>query len=117
MNSVLETRPVNLRLVQTIRGHAFTAFSPSCSNKAIRRLEGSGHSFEWSQIKQDLKALSETIIEEDGKRVAVRSQCKGVCGKVFQSVGVAIPPKIREIYPFSKSGDIVPRKSSAYLNF
>jgi hypothetical protein len=62
-----------------------------------RRLEAHGHSFEWADIKQDLKALQETIIEDDGKRLAVRSQCLGTCGKVFQSVGVAIPPTIREI--------------------
>ncbi|MHC1724989.1 MAG: hypothetical protein AB9866_03015 [Syntrophobacteraceae bacterium] len=49
------------------------------------------------ELKQDLKALTETVIEEDGKRMAVRSQCKGACGKVFQTGGVAIPPTIREI--------------------
>jgi hypothetical protein len=62
-----------------------------------RRLEASGHSFEWADLRQDLKALQETIIEDNGKRLAVRSQCLGTCGKVFQSVGVAIPPTIREI--------------------
>ena len=62
-----------------------------------RHLEAAGHSFEWAEIKQDLKALTETVIEENGKRLAVRSQCKGVCGKVFKSVGVATPPTIREI--------------------
>ncbi len=42
-----------------------------------RRLEDSEHRFEWTEIKQDLKALTETVIEEDGKRLAVRTQCKG----------------------------------------
>lgn len=37
------------------------------------------------------------VIEEQGKSLVVRTECKGVCGKVFQSVGVAIPPTIREI--------------------
>ena len=36
-------------------------------------------------------------IEENGKKLAVRSQCLGTCGKVFQAVGVAIPPTIREL--------------------
>jgi gluconate kinase len=62
-----------------------------------RHLEKSGHVFEWSHIKQDLKALQETHIEENGNRLAVRSKIEGVCGKLFQSVGVAIPPTIREI--------------------
>ena len=29
--------------------------------------------------------------------LAIRSQCLGVCGKVFQAVGVAMPPTIREL--------------------
>jgi transposase len=98
MKSLLDTRPVYHRLDETIRGHVFCSFLALMLKKELyRRLEGSGHSFEWAQIKQDLKALTETVIEEDGKRLAVRSQCKGICGKVFQSVGVAIPPTIREI--------------------
>jgi len=44
-----------------------------------------------------LKSLQEIVIEEQGKSLVVRSECKGTCGKVFQSVGVAIPPTIREI--------------------
>jgi transposase len=98
MKSYLKTRPVYHRLDQTIRGHVFCSFLALMLKKELyRRLEDSGHSFEWAEIKQDLKALTETVIEEDEKRLAVRSQCKGVCGKVFQAVGVAIPPTIREI--------------------
>ena len=62
-----------------------------------RRLEVAGNTFEWSDIKQDLKALQETIIEENGKRLAVRSQCVGTYGKVFQAIGAAVPPTIREL--------------------
>jgi len=62
-----------------------------------RHLHRAGYSFEWADIKQDLKALQETIIEDSGKRLAIRSECLGTCGKVFQAVGVALPPTIREI--------------------
>ena len=62
-----------------------------------RRLEKAGHFFEWSNIKQDLKSLQEVTREGTGKSLAVRTECMGTCGKVFQSVGVAIPPTIREI--------------------
>lgn len=98
MKSILETRPVYHRLDETIRGHVFCSFLALMLKKELyRRLEDSGHSFEWADIKQDLKALTKTVIEEDGKRFAVRSRCQGTCGKVFQSVGAAIPPTIREI--------------------
>ena len=36
-------------------------------------------------------------IEDNGKSLAIRSECLGVCGKVFQAVGVALPPTIREL--------------------
>jgi hypothetical protein len=36
------------------------------------------------------------VIHND-KRLAVRSECKGVCGKVFQAVGVALPLTIKEV--------------------
>jgi hypothetical protein len=36
------------------------------------------------------------VIHND-KRLAIRSECKGVCGKVFQAVGVALPPMIKEV--------------------
>lgn len=61
------------------------------------RLHTAGHAFEWADIKQDLKALQETTMEDEGKRLAIRSQCLGIAGKVFQAVGVAIPPTIREL--------------------
>jgi hypothetical protein len=48
-------------------------------------------------IKQDLKVLKQVIIEENGKRFAGRSECKGNCGKIFQGVGVALPPTIRAV--------------------
>ena len=53
--------------------------------------------FEWADIKQDLKSLQEVVIDDNGKSLSVRTECMGTCGKVFQAVGVAIPPTIREI--------------------
>ena len=62
-----------------------------------RRLEKDGHNFEWENIKQDLKSLQEIVIEDNGKSLAIRSECIGTCGKIFQALGVALPPTIREI--------------------
>ncbi len=98
VKSMLETRPVFHQRDDTIRGHVFCSFLALILRKELeRRLEKAGHVFEWSQIKQDLEALQETSIEENGCRMAVRSRTEGVCGKVFQAVGVAVPPTIREI--------------------
>jgi len=98
VKSVLKTRPVFHQKNETIRGHVFCSFLALVLRKELdRRLENAGHFFEWFDIKQDLKSLQEITIKENGKSLAVRTECVGTCGKVFQSVGVAIPPTIREI--------------------
>ena len=98
MKSVLETRPIFHQKDETIRGHVFCSFLSLVLRKELQnRLEKSGHSFEWSDIKQDLKALQEVTLTDQGKQFAIRTECLGTCGKVFQSVGVAIPPTIREL--------------------
>jgi transposase len=98
VKSMLETRPVFHQRDDTIRGHVFCSFLALVLRKELeRKLEKAGHVFEWSQIKQDLEALQETHIEENGSCMAIRSRAEGVCGKVFQAVGMAMPPTIREI--------------------
>ena len=98
MKSILETRPVFHQNDETIRGHVFCSFLALVLRKELnKRLEEAGHYFEWADIKRDIKSLQEIVIEDNGKTLAVRSECKGVCGKVFQSVGVAIPPTIKEV--------------------
>ncbi|MDX9745823.1 MAG: hypothetical protein WCX84_06570 [Syntrophales bacterium] len=55
------------------------------------------HRFEWANIERDLKALQEITIEAKGKVLALRSGYLGVCAEVFQAIGAAIQPTIREI--------------------
>lgn len=98
VKSMLETRPIFHQRDDTIRGHVFCSFLALVLRKELElSLEKAGHVFEWSHIKQDLQAMQETRIEENGNHLAIRSKTEGVCGKVFQAVGVAIPPTIREI--------------------
>jgi transposase len=98
IKSILETRPVFHQKDATIRGHIFCSFLALVLRKELdSRLEKAGNAFEWSDIKQDLQALQEITITEHDKTLVVRTECVGVCGKVFQAVGVAVPPTIREI--------------------
>jgi transposase len=98
VKSMLETRPIFHQRDDTIRGHVFCSFLALVLRKELERnLEKAGHVFEWSHIKQDLQAMQETHVEEKGNHLAIRSKTEGVCGKIFQAVGVAIPPTIREI--------------------
>ena len=98
MKSILDTRPSFHRRDETIRGHVFCSFLALGLRKELeRRLEKAGHCFEWADIKQDLKFLQEITIDDNGKTLTIRSECLGISGKVFQAVGVAIPPTIRNV--------------------
>ena len=104
VKSVLETRPVYHQRDENTRGHVFCSFLALVLRKELdRRLAEAGHSFEWAEIKQDLKSLQEVGIDDNGKSLALRTECVGTCGKVFQAVGVAIPPTIREVQKPSQS--------------
>jgi hypothetical protein len=53
-----------------------------------------GYDFEWKEMKEDLGAMQEVVLEEGGKKIVFGTACKGNAGKIFQSVGVAIPPTV-----------------------
>lgn len=96
MKSVLETRPIFHKCDETIRGHVFCSFLALVLRKELEKsLEKTGERFEWEDIKRDIKALQEMTIKDNGKEITVRSRVEGCCGKVFQAVGVALPPSIR----------------------
>ena len=98
IKSMLETRPIYHQRDENIRGHIFCSFLALVLRKELEKhLNDAGHVFEWADIKRDLKALQLVTIEEGGKRFAIRSQCLGTCGKIFQAVKVALPPTIREV--------------------
>jgi transposase len=98
VKSVLDNRPVYHQRDENIRGHVFCSFLALVLRKELdRRLMEVGHHFEWADIKQDLKSLQQVLIKDNGKCLAVRTECLGTCGKVFQTVGVAIPHTIRSL--------------------
>jgi hypothetical protein len=98
VKSLLETRPVYHQNDANIAGHVFCSFLALVLRKELdQRLVANGHHFEWADIRQDLKALKQVEIEENGTCFAIRSECKGVCGKIFQSVRVALPPTIKQL--------------------
>ena len=98
MKSMLETRPVYHYNDASIAGHVFCSFLALVLRKELeQRLASAGHHFEWPDIKQDLKALRQIEIYEGDTRFAIRSECKGHCGKIFQAVKIALPPTIKKL--------------------
>ncbi len=97
MKSLFKTRPIYHKVDETIRGHVFCSFLALVLLAQLEHeLEQAGYNFEWKEIKSDLEALRETEISHEGKTFIARSETQGVCGKVCQAVGVALPPTIRK---------------------
>lgn len=95
VKSVLETRPIYHKYDSTIKGHVFCSFLALVIMKElIRRV---AFKADWDEIRQDLDALYEVEVMNEGKKYLLRSPLQGVCGKVFKSVGVAPPPSVIEI--------------------
>ena len=96
LRSTLKTRPLYHRCEDTIKGHVFCSFLALMLLKELQsRLQAKGSKLEWNDIKRDLEALMEIEIEEAGQIYYLRTNLLGVCGKVFQAAGVAIPPSVR----------------------
>lgn len=96
--SLLETRPVFHRCDEAIRGHVFCSFLALVLRKELQeRLTRHSERLEWADILRDLEALTETKITHAGKHFVLRSEARGTCGRVFQAVGVALPPTVRRL--------------------
>ena len=95
--SLLETRPIYHKVDTTITGHIFCSFlALLLMHELQERLKKRGHPLEWADILRDLEALEEVEVRHQGKRYLLRTPLQGICGKVLQAVGVAIPPPVRE---------------------
>jgi hypothetical protein len=58
-----------------------------------------GRSSSWPEIIADLDSLTETEIEQDGKRFTVRSAPRPAASLAIRAAGVALPPTVREATP------------------
>jgi hypothetical protein len=96
--SLLQTRPDFHKCDETSRGHVFCSFLALVLRQELQaRLEGRGHELEWADLIQDLDCLQVVEVEQDGKRFLLRTEAQGTCGKVFQAVGVALPPTVQQV--------------------
>jgi hypothetical protein len=104
--TLLQTRPIFHRCDETIRGHVFCSFLALVLRQELQaRLEERGHEFEWADVIGDLDRLQVVEVEQDGKRFLLRTEAQGTCGKVFQAVGVALPPTVQQVSPTTPGED------------
>jgi hypothetical protein len=98
--ALLATRPIYHQTDAAIRGHVFCSFLALVLRKELEeRLAAARLQPEWRELLADLDRLQEIEVEQDGKRFILRTPVTRVAGKVFQAVGVALPPNIRDAEP------------------
>jgi len=94
--SLLDTRPIFHKFDSTIAGHVFVSFLALVLVHELKyRLKAKGFDLEWSDILRDLEALCEVEVSDGDQTYLLRTELCGVCGKVLQAAGAAIPPTVR----------------------
>lgn len=96
MKSTLETRPIYHKCDETITGHVFCSFLALKLRKHLQdRLAARKWKCEWADIITDVNEMINVEVVHRGKSFAIRTETKGVAGKVFQAAGVALPSVIQ----------------------
>jgi len=95
---LLMTRPIFHKLDETIRGHVFCSFLALVLKKALEdRIGALNRAASWTDIIADLNSLTETEIEQEGKRFIVRSGPRPAASFAIRAAGVALPPTVRPV--------------------
>jgi transposase len=95
--AILRTRPIYHSSDAAIRGHVFCSFLALMLQKELAdRCRAAGLIVEWADLLRDLDRLQEATIDKDGKCITTRTAVTGQVGRVFQAVGIALPPNTRE---------------------
>jgi hypothetical protein len=94
--SLFATRPIFHKIDATIRGHVFCSFLALVLKKALDdRVAALGREGSWPAILADLDSLTETLIEQDGKRFLLRSAPRPAASLALRAAGVALPPTVQ----------------------
>ncbi len=105
--SLFATRPIFHKLDETIRGHVSCSFLALVLKKELEdrianigKPAADGDAAEggsWPDILADLNSLSETEVEQDGKRFLLRSAPRPAASLALRAAGVALPPTVRQL--------------------
>jgi Transposase DDE domain len=96
--AILETRPIYHQSDTTIVGHLFCSFLALLLRKELdERLVAANVTAEWADIVRDLDRVEQIIVDQQAKRFVLRPQTPGCAGSVFQALGVALPPLVRQL--------------------
>ena len=96
--SLFATRPIFHKLDETIRGHVSCSFLALVLKKELEdRIATLGHASSWPNVLADLNSLTETEVEQDGKRFLLRTPPRPAASLALRAAGVALPPTVRQL--------------------
>ena len=96
--SLFSTRPIFHKLDETIRGHVSCSFLALVMKKELEdRIANLGLAGSWPDILADLDSLTETEVEQDGKRFLLRTPPRPAASLALRAAGVALPPTVRQL--------------------
>ena len=100
VKSTLDVRPVFHQRDDSVIGHIVGCFLALRLEVDLqRRLDAKGLAAPWPDLMRDLARLQAVIVDLDGARYRLRTDCLGHAAKAFQAAGVAIPTAVTALGP------------------
>jgi Transposase DDE domain len=100
VKSTLDVRPIFHQRDDSVIGHIVGCFLALRLEVDLqRRLDAKGLAAPWPDLMRDLARLQAVIIDLDGTRYRLRTDCLGHAAKAFQAAGVAIPTAVTPLGP------------------
>jgi hypothetical protein len=100
VKSTLDVRPIFHQRDDSVIGHIVGCFLALRLEVDLqRRLDAKGLAVPWPDLMRDLARVQAVIVELDGSRYQLRTDCHGHAAKAFQAAGVAIPTAVTALDP------------------
>jgi hypothetical protein len=100
LKSTLDVRPIFHQRDASAIGHIVGCFLALRLEVDLQcRLDAKGLAAPWPDLMRDLARLQAVIVDLDGTRYRLRTDCQGHAAQAFQAAGVAIPPAVTALGP------------------
>jgi hypothetical protein len=113
LKSTLDVRPIFHQRDDSVIGHIVGCFLALRLEVDLQqRLDAKGLAVSWPDLMRDLARLQAVIVDLDGTRYRLRTDCLGHTATAFQAAGVAIPSAVTALGP---TPDLEPADPAALL--
>jgi hypothetical protein len=100
LKSTLDVRPIFHQRDDSVIGHIVGCFLALRLEVDLqRRLDAKDLAAPWPELMRDLARLQAVIVDLDGTRYRLRTDCLGHAAKAFQAAGVALPTAVTALGP------------------